>query len=125
MNATPNHSSFLQFVKYDLTREQNNYSAVIIKALIESGFDHKIRVGKSKPYMAKPPILSVKEIYKKLKQSNFKKLNFDVTKAVKSTLFFLRPFVYGGPEKYCLTLEFSAREIPTLLKICNQKISLK
>ena len=39
------YSSFLQFVKYDLTREQNNYSAVIIKALIESGFDHKIRAG--------------------------------------------------------------------------------
>ena len=125
MNATPNHSSFLQFVKYDLTREQNNYSAVIIKALIESGFDHKIRVGKSKPYMAKPPILSVKEIYKKLTQSNSEKLNLDAVKTVKSTLSFLRPFVYGGPEKYCLTLEFSATEIPTLLKICNQKISLK
>ena len=125
MNTTPNHSSFLQFVKYDLTREQNNFSAVIIKELIESGFDHKIRTGKSKPYMAKPPMLSVKEIYKKLTQSNSEKLNLDAVKTVKSTLSFLRPFVYGGPEKYCLTLEFSAREIPTLLKICNQKISLK
>ena len=119
------YSSFLQFVKYDLTREQNNYSAVIIKALIESGFDHKIRAGKFKPYMAKPPMLSVKEIYKKLTQSNSEKLNLDAVKTVKSTLSFLRPFVSGGPEKYCLTLEFSAREIPTLLKICNQKISLK
>ena len=121
----PNRSSFLQFVKYDLTREQNNYSAVIIKALIESGFDHKIWVGKSKPYMAKPPMLSVKQIYKKLTQSNSEKLNLDAVKTVKSTLSFLRPFVSGGPEKYCLTLEFSATEIPTLLKICNQKISLK
>ena len=125
MNATPNHSSFLQFVKYDLTREQNNYSAVIIKALIESGFDHKIRVGKSKPYMAKPPILSVKEIYKKLTQSNSEKLNLDAVKTVKSTLSFLRPFVSGGPEKYCLTLEFSATEIPTLIKICNKEIAIK
>ena len=121
----PTRSSFLQFIKYDLTREQNNYSAVIIKALIESGFDHKIRVGKSKPYMAKPPMLSVKEIYKKLTQSNSEKLNLDAVKTVKSTLSFLKPFVSGGPEKYCLTLDFSATEIPTLLKICNKEIEMK
>ena len=32
-------SKFLQFVNNDVTKEKNNYLAVIIKALIESGFN--------------------------------------------------------------------------------------
>jgi hypothetical protein len=115
-------SKFLQFVKNDVTKEKNNYSAVIIKALIESGFDDKIIAGKSLPYMAKPPISSAEEIHKKLTHANLKKPNFDAKEAVESVRSILKPFVGG---EFGLTLEFSASEIPEILKICEQEISLK
>ena len=118
-------SSFLQFVKNDMTKEKNNYHAVIIKALIESGFNDDIRDGKIPPYTAKPPILSIKEIHEKLTQSNLKKPNFDSNESAKSTLSILKPFVSVGSEMFSLTLEFSGKEIPEILKICEQEISLK
>jgi hypothetical protein len=118
-------SSFPQFVKNDMTKENNNYAAVIIKALIESGFNDEIKAGKSTPYMAKPPILSAEEIYKKLTQSNLKKPNFDANESLKSTLSILKPFVSVGSEMFSLTLEFNAKEIPEILRICEHEISLK
>jgi hypothetical protein len=105
-----------------MTKEKNNYSAVIIKALIESGFDDKIRAGKSPPYMAKPPVSSPEEIHKKLTQANLKKPNFDAKEAVESVRSILKPFVGG---EFGLTLEFNASEIPEILKICDQEISVK
>ena len=118
-------SKFLQFVKNDVTKEKNNYLAVIIKALIESGFNDEIKAGKSTPYMANPPVLSAEQIHKKLTQSNLKKPNFDANESVKSTLSVLKPFVSVSSEMFSLTLEFSAKEIPEILKICEQEISLK
>ena len=117
-------SKFLQFVKNDVTKEKNNYLAVIIKELIESGFNDEIRAGKSRPYMAQPPVSSVEEIHKKLTQANLKKPNFDAKEAVESVRSILLPFA-GGGSKFSLTLIFSASEIPEILKICEQEISLK
>jgi hypothetical protein len=119
-------SSFLQFVKNELPKEKNNYAAVIIKELIESGFDDEIREGKRQPYLAKPPISPTEEIHKKLTHANLKKPNFDANEAAKSTLSILKPFVSVGQSKvYSLTLEFNATSIPEILKICDQEISLK
>ena len=118
-------SKFLQFVNNDVTKEKNNYLAVIIKALIESGFNDEIKAGKSAPHMANPPVLSFEEIHKKLTQSNLKKPNFDSNESAKSTLSILKPFVSVGSEMFSLTLEFNAKEIPEILKICEQEISLK
>ena len=118
-------SKFLQFVNNDVTKEKNNYLAVIIKALIESGFNDEIKAGKSTPYMANPPVLSAEQIHKKLTQSNLKKPNFDANESAKSTLSILKPFVSVSSEMFSLTLEFSAKEIPEILKICEQEISLK
>jgi len=118
-------SSFPQFVKNDMIKENNNYSAVIIKALIESGFNDEIKAGKSTPYMANPPVLSTEEIHKKLIQSNLKKPNFDANESAKYALSILKPFVSVSSEMFSLTLEFSAKEIPEILKICDQEISLK
>jgi len=141
VNPDPKLSSLLQFIKYDMTREKNNYQAVIIKTLIENGFDDKIRAGTVAPYAAKPLVASVEEVRKKLTQANLEKSNFNVNEATKSALFSLKPFVTGSalygendiptrPERTAerrisLTLEFSASEIPEILKICNQEISLK
>ena len=124
MNPDPRNSSFLQFIKFDMTRETNNYQAVIIKALIESGFNDEIRAGTSRPYMANPPVLSVEEIHKKLTQANLEKPDFDVNEAVKIAQQSLEPFV-SFSTSFSLTLEFSASEIPEILKICEQEISLK
>jgi hypothetical protein len=118
-------SSFLQFVKNDMIKENNNYAAVIIKALIESGFNDEIKAGKSTPYMANPPVLSTEQIHEKLTQSNLKKPNFDSNESAKSTLSILKPFASVGSEMFSLTLEFNAKEIPEILKICEQEISLK
>ena len=118
-------SSFPQFVKNDMIKENNNYSAVIIKALIESGFNDEIKAGKSTPYMANPPVLSTEQIHKKLIQSNLKKPNFDSNESAKYALSILKPFVSVSSEMFSLTLEFSAKEIPEILKICEQEISLK
>ena len=115
-------SKFLQFVKNDVTKEKNNYLAVIIKELIESGFNDEIKAGKSRPYMAYPPVSPVEEIHKKLTQANLKKPNFDAKEAVESVRSILKPFVGG---EFGLTLEFNASEIPEILKICEQEISLK
>ena len=118
-------SSFPQFVKNDMIKENNNYAAVVIKALIESGFNDEIKAGKSAPYMANPPVLSAEEIHKKLTQSNLKKPNFDANESAKYALSILKPFVSASSEMFSLTLEFSAKEIPEILKICEQEISLK
>ena len=117
--------SFPQFVRNDMIKENNNYAAVIIKALIESGFNDEIKAGKSTPYMANPPVLSAEEIHKKLTQSNLKKPNFDANESAKYALSMLKPFVSANSEMFSLTLEFSAKEIPEILKICEQEISLK
>ena len=117
-------SKFMQFVKNDVTKEKNNYLAVIIKELIESGFNDEIRAGKSRPYMAQPPVSSVEEIHKKLTHANLKKPNFDAKEAVESVRSILLPFA-GGESKFSLTLIFSASEIPEILKICEQEIFLK
>ena len=125
VNPDPRNSSFLQFVKFDMTLETNNYQAVIIKALIESGFNDEIRAGTSRPSMANPPVLSVEEIHKKLTQANLEKPDFDVNEAVKiAQQSSLEPFV-SFSTSFSLTLEFSASEIPEILKICEQEISLK
>ena len=108
-------SSFLQFVKNDMIKENNNYAAVIIKALIESGFNDEIKAGKSTPYMANPPVLSTEQIHEKLTQSNLKKPNFDSDESAKSTLSILKPFVSVNSEMFSLTLEFNAKEIPEIL----------
>ena len=118
-------SKFLQFVNNDVTKEKNNYLAVIIKALIESGFNDEIKAGKSTPYMANPPVLSTEQIHEKLTQSNLKKPNFDSDESAKSTLSILKPFVSVNSEMFSLTLEFNAKEIPEILKICEHEISLK
>ena len=67
----------------------------------------------------------LQEIHEKLTQSNLKKPNFDANEAAKSTLSILKPFVSVGSEMFSLTLEFSGKEIPEILKICDQEISLK
>ena len=125
MTSDLNESKLLKFVKNDLVHENNNYSAIIIKALIESGFNDDVRSGKSSPYAANPPVLPTEEIHKKLTQSNLKKPNFDANESAKSTLSILKPFVSVSSEMFSLTLEFSAKEIPEILKICEQEISLK
>ena len=124
VNPDPRNSSFLQFVKFDMTRETNNYQAVIIKALIESGFNDEIRAGTSRPSMANPPVSSAEEIHKKLTQANLEKPDFDVNEAVKIAQQSLEPFVSFTTSIH-LTLEYSASEIPEILKICEQEISLK
>ena len=124
VNPDPRNSSFLQFVKFDMTRETNNYQAVIIKALIESGFNDEIRAGTSRPRITKPPELPVEEIHKKLTQANLEKPDFDVNEAVKIAQQSLEPFV-SFTTSIQLTLEYSASEIPEILKICEQEISLK
>ena len=118
-------SSFPQFVKNDMIKENNNYAAVVIKALIESGFNDEIKAGKSTPHMANPPVLSTEQIHKKLIQSNLKKPNFYANESAKYALSILKPFVSVSSEMFSLTLEFSAKEIPEILKICEQEISLK
>ena len=124
VNPDPSNSSFLQFVKFDMTLETNNYQAVIIKALIESGFNDEIRAGTSRPYAANPQELPVEEIHKKLTQANLEKPDFDVNEAVKIAKQSLEPFVSFTTSIH-LTLEFSASEMPEILKICEQEISLK
>ena len=124
MNPDPRNSSFLQFVKFDMTRETNNYQAVIIKALIESGVDYEIRDGTSRPRITKSQELPVEEIHKKLTQANLEKPDFDVNEAVKIAQQSLEPFVSFTTSIH-LTLEYSASEIPEILKICEQEISLK
>ena len=124
VNPDPRNSSFLQLVKFDMTRETNNYQAVIIKALIESGFNDEIRAGTSRPYAANPPVSSAEEIHKKLTQANLEKPDFDVNEAVKIAQQSLGPFV-GFSTSFSLTLDFNASEIPEILKICEQEISLK
>ena len=124
VNPDPSNSSFLQFVKFDMTLETNNYQAVIIKALIESGFNDEIRAGTSRPRITKPQELPVEEIHKKLTQANLEKPDFDVNEAVKIAQQSLEPFV-SFSTSFSLTLEFSASEIPEILKICEQEISLK
>ena len=108
-----------------MIKENNNYAAVIIKALIESGFNDEIKAGKSTPYMANPPVLSTEQIHEKLIQSNLKKPNFDSDESAKSTLSILKPFVSVNSEMFSLTLEFNAKEIPEILRICEHEISLK
>jgi hypothetical protein len=125
MTSDLNHSKLLQFVKNDLVHEKNNYSAIIIKALIESGFNDEIRSGKSSPYAANPPVLSTEEIHKKIIQANLGTPNFDVNDAVNISMPILKPFVTISSNAFSLTLEFNAKEIPEILKICDQKISLK
>ena len=124
VNPDPSNSSFLQFVKFDMTRETNNYQAVIIKALIESGFNDEIRAGTSRPRITKSQELPPEEIHKKLTQANLEKPDFDVNEAVKIAKQSLGPFV-SFSTSFSLTLEFSASEIPEILKICEQEISLK
>ena len=76
-----------------MIKENNNYAAVVIKALIASGFNDEIKAGKSAPYMANPPVLSAEGIHKKLTQSNLKKTNFDANESAKYALSILKPFV--------------------------------
>jgi hypothetical protein len=119
MNSNP--SLFLQFVKHDMVQEtNNNYQPVIIKALVESGFEGEIR-----SRMAKPPFLSIEEMHKKLTQANLGKPDFDVQEAVKTAIRSLKPFVSVSPTAFGLRLEFSAAEIPEILEICEREISLK
>ena len=124
VNPDPRNSSFLQFVKFDMTLETNNYQAVIIKALIESGFNDEIRAGTSRPRITKSQESSYEEIHKKLTQANLEKPDFDVNEAVKIAQQSLGPFV-SFTTSIQLTLEYSASEIPEILKICEQEISLK
>lgn len=120
-----NSSPFLQFVKNDMIKEtKNNYQPVIIKALIESGLN-EIKNGKSRSYMAKPPTLSTEEIHEKLIQANIDNSDFDVETAVKTAIPLLKQFVSISSTGFGLTLEFNAHEIPEILKICEQDISLK
>ena len=118
-------SAFLQFVKNDITKEKNNYAAVSIKTLIESGLNDEMKEGKSELAMAKPPICTGEEIYEKLIQSNSTKPNFDAKGALESVRSLLSPFAGVGHGSCSLTLEFNAKEIREILKICEQEISLK
>ena len=117
--------SFFEYVKTRMPNESNNYQAVMFKACIESGFDDEIKEGKSKPYAAKPPVVSTKELREKLVLSNLEKPNFDVDEALKSLQSSDIPYVSIGKDNVSLTLEFSANNIPEIIKICNKEIGLK
>jgi len=117
--------TFLEYVKNSMPNETNNYQAVMFKACIESGFNNDIREGKSKPYAANPPVVSTKELCEKLILSNLEKSNFDVNEALKSLQSSDIPYVSIGKDNVSLTLEFSANNIPEIIKICNKEIGLK
>ena len=117
--------SFLEYVKTRMQNESNNYQAVMFKACIESGFNDEIKEGKSKPYAAKPPVVSIKELREKLVLSNLEKPNFDINEALKSLQLSSIPYVSFGKDNVSLTLEFSANNIPEIIKICNKEIGLK
>ena len=76
---------FLEYVKNNMLRENNNYLAVMFKTCIENSFDDKIKQGKSKPYAAKPPVASYEEIREKLILSNLEKQNFDADELLEQT----------------------------------------
>ena len=117
--------TFLEYVKNSMPNETNNYQAVMFKACIESGFNDDIREGKSKPSAANPPVVSTKELREKLILSNLEKPNFDVNEALKTLQSSDIPYVSIGKDNVSLTLEFSANNIPEIIKICNKEIGLK
>ena len=69
--------------------------------------------------------MSTKELCEKLILSNLEKSNFDVNEALKSLQSSDIPYVSIGKDNVSLTLEFSANNIPEIIKICNKEIGLK
>ena len=123
VNPTPDKSDFMQFLKYDMTSEsKSNFMPVIIKSLLESGLVYS-RKGK-RPYMKSPPILSAEEMYTILTEAQDigPGWQFDAKEAVESVRIFMKDFVSVGGG-FGLTLEFSASEIPEMLKICEDAIN--
>ena len=124
VNPTPDKADFMQFLKYDMTSEsKSNFMPVIIKSLLESGLGYS-RKGK-RPYMKSPPILSAEEMYTILTEAQDigPGWQFDAKEAVESVRIFMKPFVSVSPNGFGLTLEFSASEIPEMLKICEDAIN--
>ena len=123
INPTPDKSDFMQFLKYDMTSEsKSNFMPVIIKSLLESGLGYS-RKGK-RPYMKSPPTLSAEEMYTILTEAQDigPGWQFDAKEAVESVRIFMKDFVSVGGG-FGLTLEFSASEIPEMLKICEDAIN--
>ena len=116
---------FLEYVKNNMLRENNNYLAVMFKTCIENSFDDKIKQGKSKPYAAKPPVASYEEIREKLILSNLEKQNFDADESIRLLKLMKIPYATMGKDGVDLTLEFRARDIPEIIKICNKEIAMK
>jgi len=116
---------FLQYVKNNMLRENNNYLAVMFKTCIENSFDDQIKQGKSKPYAAKPPVASYEEIREKLILSNLEKQNFDVDESIRLLKLMKIPYATMGKDGVDLTLEFRASDIPEIIKICNKEIAMK
>ena len=114
----------MQFLKYDMTSQsKSNFMPVIIKALLESGLGYSKET--KRPYMQTPPVLSAEEMYTILteaQQDMGPGWKFDAKEAVESVRIFMQDFVSvsGG---FGLTLEFSASEIPEMLKICEDAIN--
>ena len=124
VNPTPNKSNFMQFLKYDMTSQsKSNFMPVIIKALLESGLGYSKKT--KRPYMKNPPVLSAEEMYTILteaQQDMGPGWKFDAKAAVESVRVFMKDFV-SVSSGFGLTLEFSASEIPEMLKICEDAIN--
>jgi hypothetical protein len=95
---------------------------VIIKALLESGLGYSKKT--KRPYMKNPPILSAEEMYTILTEAQDigPGWQFDAKEAVESVRIFMKDFVSVGGG-FGLTLEFSASEIPEMLKMCEDAIN--
>jgi hypothetical protein len=116
---------FLKYVKNNMVRENYNYLSVMIKTCIENGFNDEIKQGQSRPYASKPLVVSYEELREKLILSNLEKLNFDVDESIRLLKLMKIPYTTMGKESVELTLEFSASDIPEIIKICNKEIALK
>lgn len=108
-----------------MVRENYNYLSVMIKTCIENGFNDEIKQGQSRPYASKPLVVSYEELREKLILSNLEKLNFDVDESIRLLKLMKIPYTTMGKESVELTLEFSASDIPEIIKICNKEIALK
>tara|TARA_Y100001936_G_scaffold7871_1_gene6997 strand:- start:541 stop:930 length:390 start_codon:yes stop_codon:yes gene_type:complete len=125
VNPNPDESEFLQFLKYDMSLEtENNFMPVIIKALLESGLGY-FENDPNRPYMQRPPILSTEEMYATLTEAQ--KITpgwrFDAKEAVDSVEKSMEKYV-SVSNGFGLTLEFMPGEIPEMLKICQEQISI-
>ena len=125
MDPNSKQPEFLKYVKNNMVRENYNYLSVMIKTCIENGFNDEIKQGQSRPYASKPLVVSYEELREKLILSNLEKLNFDVDESIRLLKLMKIPYTTMGKESVELTLEFSASDIPEIIKICNKEIALK